>query len=59
MKAKLNQDEIIDSMGAENMEQVVQEFSGKTLAEITNELNEMYTQDDNTELATAIYAELN
>lgn len=56
MNTKFNQDEIIDRMGAENIEQVANEFSGKTVDEIAAELNEMYSQDDdNAELAAAIY----
>jgi hypothetical protein len=60
MKTKFNQDEIIDRMGADNINQVASEFAGKSVDEIEAELNKMYAQDDdNGELASAIYGEIN
>jgi len=54
----LNQDQIIDHVGAENWKTVVAEFAGKTEAEIKAELDLMFTSDNNTELAQSISEEL-
>jgi hypothetical protein len=55
----MNRNEITDHVGAENWKMVVSEFAGQTLEQITATLNEMFTQVDNSELAEAIYNELN
>jgi len=53
------QDYIIDSVGAENWQQVVSEFAGKTLQQVKDALNLMFTSDNNDDLAKNIYDEVN
>ena len=48
------QDFVIDHVGAENWEQVVTEFGGMTAEEIERKLDEMFTIDDNGDLAREI-----
>ena len=54
----MNRNEIIEHMGADNWEMVLYHFSGDTLSEIMNTLNDMFPHDDNAELAEAIFFEL-
>jgi hypothetical protein len=49
----------MDYTGAANWKMIENEYKGKTVDQIESELNEMFTQDDNAELAQAIYHELN
>ena len=55
----MNRNDITDYVGAEDWNEVVREFAGLTLAEITAELNEMFTTEDNAELALAISENVN
>lgn len=53
-------DEIMDNVGAENWQQVVDAYAGKTQAEILADLNVMFpSETDNEDLAADIYAALN
>ena len=52
------QDEIIDSVGADNWQQVVDEYAGRPAIEINVLLNEMFPTEDNGDLAERIYQEL-
>ena len=52
------QDYIIDHVGAENWDAVIEAFEGGTLAEIKSTLDDMFPSDDNSELAEKIYNEL-
>lgn len=52
------QDEIIDRVGAENWEAVLEAFEGGSLEEITATLNDMFPTEDNSELAQMIFDEL-
>jgi len=51
-------DDIIDAVGASNWDEVANEFAGKTLATIQEELDEMFSTDDNGKLANDIYEEV-
>jgi hypothetical protein len=59
IKNTKNQDYIIDHVGAENLEMVVEMFDGKNTRKILCELDEMFPADDNAKLAKMIYNELN
>ena len=55
----LTRDDVIDYLGAENWEQVKQEFGSRTLFYIWSTLDEMFPNDNNVHLAHATYRELN
>ena len=52
------QDYILDATGADNMEVVVNEYAGHSWIQILHMLDWLFTEDDNGELATAIYDEV-
>ena len=54
-----NQDEIMELVGADTWEEVVNEYSDMAVWRIENNLDELFTEDDNHELAGRIYNELN
>ena len=54
----MNRDEILNRVGAETFNQIVNEFQGMAINQIKNQLDTMFTQDENTELAQAIYDEI-
>ena len=53
------QDEIIELVGAENWQMVVDEFGGKTVLQIKAILDEMFPTEDNRKLTQCIFNELN
>lgn len=55
----MNIDEIVDRLGANDWEQVKGVYSEMSGAEINNHLDGMFSSEDNTELASAIFEELN
>ena len=52
------QDYILDYTGADNMENVINTFVGKTQQEIEAELDYIFHMDNNAQLAIAISQEL-
>ena len=55
----MNKNDIIDHLGAEDWEMVKQEYKGKTLAEIEEDLSYMWPKEDNSELAAMIFERVN
>lgn len=53
-----NQDYIIDHVGAENWEAVLEAFEGGSLEEIKATLDDMFPSDDNSKLAQMIFDEV-
>ena len=51
----INQDDIIDRLGAEDWQQVEDTFSGMNAKEIYYELNDLFETDNNISLAQDIY----
>ena len=49
------QDHIIDHVGAENWEQVVSEFAGKSQDAVKRDLDGMFPTEDNADLAERIH----
>lgn len=51
-------DSIMELVGADNWGMVAEAFGGKSADDVEFELDEMYLEDDNAELAQMIYEEL-
>jgi len=54
----MNRNDIINYTGAENWQMINDSFGGKAYQEILAELNYMFPQDENDDLAKAIYNEV-
>ena len=55
----MNRDEIITRVGAEDWNQVVEWFIGMSGTEVLDSCNDIWPIENNTELAQAIYEEVN
>lgn len=53
------QTEIIDQVGADDWDAIIEAFGGGTVGEIENTLDDMFPDDNNGELAQMIYNEVN
>lgn len=50
----MDENEIMDCLGAQTWQMVVDAFAGHTADEIRNEINEMFPTDDNDDLIAAV-----
>jgi hypothetical protein len=54
----MNRNEIMEHLGAEEWQWVIDTFAWLNLRQVQAELDEMFASDDNESLAQAIYEEL-